>query len=365
MSVTLKARLDSLVIDSILKNSTKTGLACFVVLLTLMSESARAHHAFSVHYDPSQTIEVQGVVKNFQLRSPHTLLYLEVIQASGTIELWQVAANSLPQMRRSGFRKDTFQKGDVVTAYGFPGRVPDKPIMFASRFITANGTEMETLRADARGQGPAIRTTAIGFARLEGRWMSPRLGSGGRARGSGSPLPLTPAAVAAWENYDEDSSALLRCEPAPMPALLYAPYYVHNIKIKNQEVVFYHEVFDVTRTVSLNSAGPRPAEESGVYGLVNGRIEGITLVVESSGYPESEMGLAFASSAIGNGGDVPSSTAKTLIERYSVSDDGATLNIEYTVEDPVYLTEAYSNSLQYSRISADTETYSHDCESND
>ena len=312
-----------------------------------------------MHYDPSQTIAINGIVKQFQLRSPHTLLYLEVKQESDTT-VWEVAVNSLPQMKRSGFQKDTFKAGDVVTVYGFPSRVPNKPQMFGSRFITRDGTELVALPASARGEGSPAQSSAVGIEQLEGNWMSPRPG-GGHARRPGSPLPLTRAAVVAWESYDEKSSALYTCTPVPMPALLYAPFYVTAIKIEDKEVVFYHEVFDVARTVPLNSE-PRPADEKGLYGLVNGRFEGNTLIVESSGYPESEMGLAFASSEIGNGGDVPSSADKTLIERYSVSDDGTKLNIEYTVVDPVYLAAPYSNSLQYSRVPTETKIYSNRCE---
>lgn len=323
-----------------------------------MSGGVRAHHSFGVHYDPSQTIEIRGIVKEFHLRSPHTLLYLEVEQASGTT-VWEVAVNSLPQMKRSGFDKNTFKAGDIVTVYGFPSRTPNKPSMFGSRFITGDGTELVALPASARGEGSSVQTTAVGIERLEGNWMSPR--PGGHERGVGSPLPLTPAALAARESYDETSSALYACTPVPMPALLYAPFYVTTIKIIDKQVVFYHEVFDLTRTVPLNSK-PRPADENGLYGMVIGKFEGNTLSIESSGYPESEMGLAFASSVIGNGADVPSSTAKTLIEHYSVSDDGTKLNIEYTVEDPVYLTAPYSNTLQYSRVVAETKTYSNSCE---
>ena len=207
---------------------------------------------------------------------------------------------------------------------------------------------------------PSARTAAVGVQRIAGRWISP-FGGETRERRPGSPLPLTPEGLAAWESYDERLSPLDTCEPAQIPGLYYAPAYIHDIRIGDQEAVLYHEPFDITRTVPLSSE-PQPAEQTGALGLVSGRIEGEQLVIESSGYPASKWGIAFASSSIGNGGDVPSSVEKTVTERFSVSDDGATLKIDYTITDPAYLTEPYSSFVEYKRIADDAPVYGFDCE---
>ena len=336
--------------------TTQTRLFCLALPFAAMAQGVNAHHSLSAHYDPSRTIEVRGVVTGYQLRSPHTLLRLEVTRPDGTTEQWEVEAGSVAHMRRLGFDRDTFREGDVLSAFGFPSRFPDGTALFGARFVTEDGTELVARPPEAVGR--ALAAADVGFRRLDGRWLSPRPAGGSGS--PGTPLPLTPEGKAAWDNYVEELSPLMRCQPAQIPAIFYAPSYIHDIRIGDREVVFYHEIFDVTRTVPLNS-DPRPAEATGFYGQVRGRIEGDTLVVESSAYPESPMGIAFAASATGNGADVPSSADKTVVERYSVSGDGATLEVEYTIADPLYLTEPYTTSLQFARVSDDTPAYGWEC----
>ena len=68
---------------------------------------------------------------------------------------------------------------------------------------------------------------------------------------------------------------------------------------------------------------------------MSGRIDGDVLIVDSSGYAASKWGLGAEVQPMGNGADVPSSAQKTVRERYSVSDDGSTLTVEYTITDSV------------------------------
>lgn len=51
-----------------------------------------------------------------------------------------------------------------------------------------------------------------------------------------------------------------------------------------------------------------------------------------------------------------------LTERYSTSDDGRTLVVEYTLEDPGYLTESYTGSVKLVRAADDTAMYPFDCD---
>jgi hypothetical protein len=65
---------------------------------------------------------------------------------------------------------------------------------------------------------------------------------------------------------------------------------------------------------------------------------------------------------IGNGADVPSSAQKAVRERYSVSDDGSTLTVEYTIADLMYLTEPYTSRVELTRVPEGTQMYPYDCD---
>ena len=146
----------------------------------------------------------------------------------------------------------------------------------------------------------------VGFSEAVRNWMRSRfkdvlalncssvagkaVGGGAELRADGeSPLPLTAEAREASQIYDSERSPANTCEPVNMPPVLHAPNYLYDVRIADDEVILYHEVYEVTRTVPLNS-GPKQAEPSGLFGMVSGRIEGDELVVESSEYQPSRWG---------------------------------------------------------------------------
>ena len=57
----------------------------------------------------------------------------------------------------------------------------------------------------------------------------------------------------------------------------------------------------------------------------------------------------------------PTSENKRVIERYTRRDDGQVLHLEFTIEDPDYLTENYTRGREY-RYAPDQELYKFECE---
>lgn len=313
---------------------------------------ASAHHAFVTHYDPTESLEIQGSVAEFNLRSPHSFLFVDVNGKDGEIQRWEIELASLAHLRRMGLDANTFEPGDAITVRAMPNRMPGNPLVFGTGFVTEDGrTFGEILAPSDTSQRQAI----AGVEALEGRWQAPFPEPTTR-----SPFRLSPVGLAAWENYDPQLSPANLCEPISMPGIYYAPY-LNDIEINEGEVIFYHEVYSMSRTIPLNGS-PRRAEPSGVLGVVSGRIEGEQLIVESRDYPASAWGLAIAVGTNGAGADVPSSAQKTVIERYSASEDGRTLTVEYTVDDPVYLSEPYTSSINLTRVADDAPMYDYVCE---
>ena len=51
-----------------------------------------------------------------------------------------------------------------------------------------------------------------------------------------------------------------------------------------------------------------------------------------------------------------------MTERYTVSEDGNTLRLEYTLEDPVFMTEPFIHDGEWTRVAADAPiVYNYDC----
>jgi hypothetical protein len=146
-----------------------------------------------------------------------------------------------------------------------------------------------------------------------------------------------------------------------MPERLHAPFFLLEIEITGDRAIFRHELYDIVRTVPLGGQ-TASADREGRFGLTAGRVEGDHLVVESRNYPASKWGLGIATQPLGGGADVPSSDQKTVIERYSVSEDGQTLSVAYTLEDPAYLESAYNGHVELTRVPVTAAMYPYQCD---
>ncbi len=98
------------------------------------------------------------------------------------------------------------------------------------------------------------------------------------------------------------------------------------------------------------------------FGRRISRIEGDTLIVESTGFAADAAGLASDWDANGRGTNIPSSDQKRLIENYTISDDGQILTLDYTVQDPIYLTEPYTDRMEWQRLREDAAIYEFECD---
>lgn len=313
-----------------------------------------AHHSFITHYDRDRPMELRGAVVRFEMRSPHSFLYLDVASDSGETVTWEIEMASIPLLRRQGFTRETFTPGDQVSVNVWLNRVESNRLVWGRGFVTADGTALGEFPPTPSVESAYL--TASGAERLQGRWR----GSPVAIDRTSSPLPLNPAGLTAVRAYDPQNSPANACEPYNVPATYLAPYQV-GIRIEGSEATLHHELYNVTRTIQLDTE-PRQEEPTGLFGLATGRIEGNELVIESSGFPASDWGLATASDELGVGTDIPSSEQKTLVERFSVSDDGQALTVTYTLEDPGYLTRSYVGTATLNRVADDEPLHPYECE---
>lgn len=82
--------------------------------------TASAHHS---HGQYAETFsDIQGVVKELHLLAPHSWIYIEVKDASGTPQVWALEATSRAGLERAGVTKGYVKPGDTVKARCHPLR---------------------------------------------------------------------------------------------------------------------------------------------------------------------------------------------------------------------------------------------------
>lgn len=107
---------------------TRKGLILFAGLLFLVGAGrVFAHHSFTAAYEPGKRVEVEGVVKEFVWRNPHSYVRLEITDKSGKAELWTLEWGSSTQLSAAKYpvSRTTLKFGDRIIAAGEPGRDPE------------------------------------------------------------------------------------------------------------------------------------------------------------------------------------------------------------------------------------------------
>ena len=92
-------------------------VAACAVCFTL---SASAHHSHGQYSEAFQDIE--GVVKELHLLTPHSWLYLDVKDRSGATHVWALEATTRAQLEKIGVTRGYLEPGDVIKARCHPLR---------------------------------------------------------------------------------------------------------------------------------------------------------------------------------------------------------------------------------------------------
>jgi len=100
-------------------------LVCGAVLLG-SAGAAYAHHSFTAAYDNTKRVEVEGVVKEFIWRNPHSFVRIDVTDKSGKVETWSLEWGSSNQLSAAKYpvTRTSIKAGDRIIAGGEPRRDP-------------------------------------------------------------------------------------------------------------------------------------------------------------------------------------------------------------------------------------------------
>ena len=175
----------------------------------------------------------------------------------------------------------------------------------------------------------------------------------------GVPPPLKPEylrilerRIRAKNRGTPEADASTQCMPHGMPRIMESPYPIEIVQTPGR-ITFLHEVAHNLRRIWLDRDHPKHPTATFLGDSV-GHWEGDTLVVDTIGLNDRTFIDDEGSSH---------STQEHVVERYRKIDDGATLELIMTVEDPVTLEHPYSYRRLY-RWRPDVRPQEYVCEEN-
>lgn len=305
----------------------------------LLGGFALAHHS-DAGYNRDSVVVLEAEVVRYIFRNPHVTVFVEAEDANGQTVEWEIETGSTPIMQRSGWTRDLLSPGDTVIVRAHPER-SGRQRAILNTLETEDGRLWSQIERDLDA---TERATS-----LAGIWKGISTTSLGRQVRQAA---LTPAGRASRDSYNAiEDDPNNRCIPNPPPFHLSSSNYLTGIEILDDRVIIRNEFFDVERTVWTDQRAHPEGLEPTNQGHSIGRWEDDVLVVDTIG---------LAAHRDGNGGGVASSTARHVVERFYLSDDGERAIVEVLVEDPEYLAEPFTGRTEMTYV-PHLQLYRYDC----
>jgi hypothetical protein len=320
-----------------------------------LAASASAHHSRN-NFDLETVLEFQGVITEYSWRNPHTFATVAVESETGESRELLFELNSVSVMSREGWTRDTMKVGDAVTVFANPDQDHNKNLYYSNYWVLPDGNIMASSPGSApdaaqRRQQRQVDATArsedfSGIWRAAGGRFgvggmgmgmgggnaapapdAPRMSLGGQGRASG--LPLTALGQAELDAWQVEDNPWFRCV-SKTPPWLFSGVGAHRFTRDDDTLIIRHEIIDTERVIHLGMTEHPANTPASHLGHSIGWFEGETLVVDTAYFAPAQWGI---------GGGVSSSERKHLVERFTLTEEGRRMQFEYTIEDPVYLTE--------------------------
>ena len=96
-------------------------------LIPLASGGGRAfaHHSVTATYITGKEVRLEGTLKEFIWRNPHSFMRVEAPDEKGEKYIWIIEGAAPQQLADAGLTSTTFRPGDHVVVTGRPGRIAE------------------------------------------------------------------------------------------------------------------------------------------------------------------------------------------------------------------------------------------------
>ena len=96
------------------------SIALAILLMSSIGIPAIAHHSAAAQ-DFTKRVEMQGVVKSWEIMNPHGKLVIQVTDTKGTRAI-ELETHSRNNVYRAGYRDGMIKAGDKIKVYIAPNR---------------------------------------------------------------------------------------------------------------------------------------------------------------------------------------------------------------------------------------------------
>ena len=312
-----------------------TRLAFIAPLLAVAgSGEALAHHSFASEFDGELEGKVEGTVTKVWWANPHIRYDVDMTMPDGSVEQWSLhPPGNLPTYRRMNWTAETLQAGDHVVATGNLGR-DDTKKLYATCIELESGRQLgRCVEADLVTEVSADPNVDYTYhsneyaVDISGFWDNRYKFRTTVDDFEPKPMPMKPetAALYAGRKYGDDH--VLRCQPPGLPRIFGSPYPMEIVDAGTHYLMVFLQD-NTPRRVYMDGREALPDQPVSSMGFSKGHWEERTLVIETTHLAPGWLD--------GSGYPMTGGAGTRVVERWSVSADGLTLDRTMTIYDDAY-----------------------------
>ena len=300
---------------------------------------AAGHHSAKI-FDAETVLALPGTVIQFNWANPHTYIHIETQNDTGELVEWEIETDPVPILARSGWTRESIQPGDRVLIRARPDSNRQRNHALLVSIEKEDGSVLSSRSYFLRN--PDDQQSLAHASDFSGLWELRNEDYDRYYAGWGAITLTEKGEVGSAEYNVRMDSPAAQCIAAPLPSILVAPY-LNEIQISEDVIVIRNERFNAERIIYLDGRGHPESGERSNQGHSIGWWEGEVLVIDTTHFSDHRAPI---SGQQGNEG-VPSGAFKHVVERYTLSEDGTRILIDFTLEDPEYLAEPFSGRVQW------------------
>jgi len=325
------------------KRSVKNRDQIILAAAAIASAPLSAHHS-PIIFDTDSVVVLQGQISRYDWANPHSYIFVEAVNDNGETTEWQLETDATPILQRNGWTPESLVPGDLVSVRASPDRRTDRAHAMLISLEKEDGSVLTPTSGDQNAPSSAPRE-----ASLAGIWEQ-RFENFLEFRIQGLDVETTAKGTAARAAYEiRTDNPVSRCVAYPSPMIVAAPQYLNEITLHADRVTIRTEFYDVERTIFTDGRDHPENTERTNQGHSIGTWDGNVLVVDTTLFAEHRSTLP--------GTGLPSGPQKHVVERYALSEDGTEIRIDFMLEDPEFLAEPFTGTLEwhqsvYAEISA-------------
>jgi hypothetical protein len=99
--------------------------------LFVAARTVSAHHSLSTEFDIKKSVTLTGTVTKMEWTNPHSWLHVDVKNAQGKVEAWNIEFGSPNALYRRGWHRTDLPANAVVTVTGYASKDGSRTISAA------------------------------------------------------------------------------------------------------------------------------------------------------------------------------------------------------------------------------------------